>query len=163
MQKAPDGRFALKAVEEILKLNIKLNNYDNLLIAKVYYYNGEYEKAREILDKTTIAESWTDFAKTEYKLNNNDKTRYYTELGLKEHSVTCSQEEVFEVIDNYIATYPTRKEGIKSLLAKNYTAVGADYIEYLNCNEIVEEKFKEACFRTVYEKYPNGTWQWTKL
>lgn len=156
IQKAPNGRFALKAVEEILKLNINLKNYDNLLIAKVYYNNGEYEKAKEFLNKTTLAESWADFAKTEYKLNNNDKGKYYTELGLKEHAVTCSQEEVFEVIDNYIATFPTRKEGIRNLLTKNYTSVGADYIEYLNCNEIVENKFKEACYRTVYEKYPNG-------
>ena len=156
LQKAPDGRFAVKSAEEIMKLDKNLKNYDNLLISKAYYYNGEYEKAREFLNKTTIAESWVDFVKTEFKLGNKDKTRYYAELGLKDHSNSVSQKEVFEIIDNYIATYPTRKEGIRNLLAKNYTSQGADYIEYLNCNEIVQGKYKEACYRTLYEKYPNG-------
>ena len=31
-----------------------------------------------------------------------------------------------------------------------------DYISYLNCNEVVSKDYKEACFRTFYEKYPNG-------
>lgn len=156
IEKAPDGRYALKAVEEILKLDIKLKNYENLLIAKTYYYNGDYEKSREILNKTTLAESWTDFVKTESKLGNNDKVRYYTEYGLKEHSMSVPQEEIFEVIDAYIKSYPTRKEGINSLLSKSYKSAGADYISYLNCNENVGKDFKEACYRTLYEKYPNG-------
>ena len=31
------------AINEIKKLDVKLTNYDNLLIAKSYYMNGEYE------------------------------------------------------------------------------------------------------------------------
>ena len=34
IEKAPDGRFALKSIEEIVKLDKSLSNYDNLLIAK---------------------------------------------------------------------------------------------------------------------------------
>ena len=156
LQKSPDGRFAVKSAEEVLKLDEKLKNYDNLLISKDYYYNGEYEKAREFLNKTTISESWVDFVKTEFKLGNVEKTRYYADLGLKNHANSVSQSDIFEIIDNYIATYPTRKEGIRSLLANSYTSQGADYIEYLNCNEIIQGNYKEACFRTLYEKYPNG-------
>lgn len=156
LEKSSDGRFAVKSAEEIIKLGKKLNNYDNLLVAKAYYYNGEYEKAREFLDKTTIAESWTDFVKTEFKLGNKEKTRYYTELGMKDYVNSVNQSDIFEVIDNYVASYPTRKEGIRNLVAKNYTGNGADYIEYLNCNEIVQGSYKEACYRTLYERYPNG-------
>ncbi len=156
IEKAPDGRFALRCVEEILKLDVKFKNYDNLLIAKVYYANGEYEKARNFLDRTTLAESWTDFAKTEYKLNNSDKTKYYTLYGLKDHAASSQQNDVFEIIDNYIKLFPTRKEGIKSLMSQKYTSVGADYISYMNCNEVVSDNLKEACFRTMYETYPDG-------
>ena len=67
IEKAPDGRFAINAIKEIKKLGIKLNNYDNLLIAKSYYQNGEYENAKKYLNKTTMSESWSDFAKNEYK------------------------------------------------------------------------------------------------
>ncbi len=156
IEKAPDGRFAIKCVDEILKLDVKLKNYDNLLIAKAYYANGDYEKAQEFLNKTTLAESWTDFAKNEYKLKNYDKAKYYTNYGLKDHAEAVNQKDIYEVIDNYIATYNTRKEGIKSLVNAGYKSTGADYISYLNCNEVVENSYKEACYRTLYENYPNG-------
>jgi len=156
IQKAPNGRFALKSIDEIKKLDTTLNNYDNLLIAKSYYENGEYEKAREHLDKTSINESWTDFAKTESKLQNTDKVRYYTELGLKDHANGVNQKEVFETIDAYISTFPSRKDGITNLVSKNYSSTGADYISYLNCSEAVASNAKESCYKTLYEKYPNG-------
>ena len=154
--KSPDGRFALKCVQEIEKLNVSLKNYDNLLIAQVYYANGEYEKARQYLDKTTISESWADFAKTEHKLKNYEKTRYYTDYGLRNYAAAVEPNDVYQVIDNYISTFSSRKEGINSLLAQNYDSTGSDYISYLNCNEVVGKNYKEACYRTLYEKYPNG-------
>lgn len=156
IEKAPDGRFAIKSAEEIVKLGIPLKNYENFLLAKVYYKNGEFEKTRDYLNKTTLAESWADFVKNESKLKNIDKTRYYTLYGLKDHADAVPQEDIYEVIDSYIATFNTRKEGISSLLSQNFSSAGSDYIAYLNCNELTQKDYKEACFRTMYEKYPNG-------
>lgn len=156
LEKAPDGRFAINSINEIKKLDVKLTNYDNLLIAKAYYANGEYENARDFLNRTTLAVSWTDFAKTEFKLGNADKVHYYTEYGLKNHADGMRQEDVYEAIDDYIATFSSRKEGIKTLISKNYKSLGADYISYLNCNEVADTNMKPACFKAFYEKYPNG-------
>lgn len=156
LEKSPDGRFSLRSVDEILKLNVKLKNYDNLLIAKTYYANGEYEKAASFLNKTTLEESWVDFAKNEFKLGHKEKANYYAEYGLKDHAAAAKNEDVYEIIDNYISTFPTRKEGISALASKNYKSTGADYIAYLNCNEVVDENVKEACFNTMYKKYPDG-------
>lgn len=156
IEKAPDGRFALKSIEEIIKLDKSLSNYDNLLIAKGYYANGEFEKSKNFLNKTTLAESWSDFAKNEYKLGNKEKGNYYTELGLKQHAGNTAQDDVYEVIDNYVASASTRTEGITKLVNLGVNSTGADYIAYLNCNEVVSENIKEACFKSLYEKYPNG-------
>ena len=156
LEKAPDGRFSLQSAEEITKLDTKLNNYDNLLVAKAYYSNGEYQKARDFLNKTTLAESWPEFAKAEFKLGNREKAKYYVEYGLKDHAYGADADSVYEVIDNYIAGYPSRKDGISVLASKGYKSTGADYISYLNCNEVVPGEAKEACYRTMYEKYPNG-------
>lgn len=156
LEKAPDGRFALKSIEEILKLNKSLSNYDNLLIAKGYYANGEFEKSKTFLNKTTLAESWSDFAKNEYKLGNKDKGNYYAELGLKQHAGNTSQEDVYEVIDSYVNAANSRTEGITKLVNLGAKSTGADYISYLNCSEVVASNIKEACFRSLYEKYPNG-------
>ena len=156
IEKAPSGRYSLNAIEELIKLPVSLTNYDNLLIAKSYYQNGEYEKAKQYLSKTTLSESWADFAKTEFKTGNTEKVKYYTEKGLKEFADTVSQEDIYEVIDNYIAIFPTRKDGIKTIVSFGLKSNGADYVSYLNCNEVVENDSKEACYRTLYEKYPNG-------
>ena len=156
LEKAPDGRFALNAIDEISKLNTKTNNYDNLLIAKGYYANGEYEKAKNFLSKTTLAESWTDFAKVEYKLGNSVKGNEYTEQGLVKNALSVNQKDVFEVIDFYVAASPTRKDGILKLNALNLKSTGADYVSYLYCSECIGNDSKEACYRTLYEKYPNG-------
>ena len=156
IEKAPDGRFAIKSIEEIIKLDKSPSNYDNLLIAKGYYANGEFEKTKAFLNKTTLAESWSDFAKNEYKLGNKDKGNYYTELGLKQHAGNTAQDDVYEVIDNYVAAASTRTDGITKLANLGANSTGADYIAYLNCNEVVGENVKEACFRSLYEKYPNG-------
>lgn len=156
IEKAPDGRFALKSIEEIVKLDKSLSNYDNLLIAKGYYANGEFEKSKNFLNKTTLAESWSDFAKNEYKLGNKEKGNYYTELGLKQHAGNTAQDDVYEVIDNYVASASTRIEGITKLANLGANSTGADYIAYLNCSEVVGANVKEACFRSLYEKYPNG-------
>ena len=156
IQKAPDGRFAINSINEIKKLDIRLTNYDNLVIAKSYYLNGEYEHAKEFLNKTTLSESWTDFAKNEYKLGNKQKANEYAERGFKEFIDTAEPKDVYEVIDGYISSFPTRKEGISKLLSMNLKSTGADYIDDLNCKEGVEKGVKEACYRTLYEKYPNG-------
>ncbi len=156
IEKAPDGRYSIKSIEELNKLKPQLNNYDNLLIAKSYYKNGEYEKAKQHLNKTTLAESWADFAKNEFKLGNSEKGVYYTETGLIKHADATSQEDVFEAIDSYVASFPSRKDGITKLASLGLKSTGADYAMYLNCSEVVENSHKDACYRTLYEKYPNG-------
>ena len=154
--KAPDGRFSINAINQIKNIDETLNNYDNFLIAKSYYLNGEYEHAQEYFNKTTISESWSAFAKNEYKLSNKEKGNECTEKGLKEFANTTEPKDVYDVIDSYIATFPSRKDGINKLLSLNLKSTGADYVSYLNCNEVVEKGTKEACYRTLYEKYPNG-------
>ncbi len=156
IEKSPNGRFAINTIDEIKKLNIPLTNYDNLLIAKAYYANGEYEKAKEYFNKTTLSVSWADFAKNEFKLKNKEKGFEYTEKGLKEFASGSEPSEVYETIDLYINAAVTRKEGIKKLSSMNLKSTGADYIIHLNCSEVAEKNTREACYKNLYEKYPNG-------
>lgn len=153
---APDGRFAIETITEIKKLDVILSNYDKFIIAKAYYTNGEYEKAKSDLADVPLSESWSLRAKIEYKLGNRDIANECAEKGLKEQAENTSQDDVYEVIDNYIAASPSRKAGITKLTELNLKSTGSDYTAYLNCNEVVASDTKEACYRTLYEKYPNG-------
>ena len=60
------------------------------------------------------------------------------------------------MIDSYIMTFPTRRDAILKLNSFDIQSTGSDYIAYLNCNEVVASEYKEACFKTFFEKYPNG-------
>ena len=155
IEKAPDGRFALNSLDEIIKLDKTLNNFDNLLIAKVYYANGEFEKSKNFLNKTTLSESWADFAKVEYKLGNKEKGNEYTTTWLVKNPNSIEQKDLYEVIDLFVAAAPTRIDGINKLNSLKLTK-GADYAAYLNCNEVANNTSKEACYKNLYEKYPNG-------
>lgn len=156
LEKAPDGRFSQNVIDEMINLSLPLSNYDNLLIAKAYYSNGEYDKAKNYLYKTTKSESWAEFAKNEFKQKHYESAREYIEYGLQGFSEAVENDDVYDVIDKYIATFTSRTEGINTLYSKNYSGKGADYITYLRCNEIVEDNQKGACFTKMYEKYPNG-------
>ena len=74
------------------------------------YQNGEYEKAKEYLNKTTISESWSDFAKNEYKLGNKEKANEYAEKGLKEYASTTEPSDIYEVITEWNAIDLISKE-----------------------------------------------------
>ncbi len=156
IDKAPDGRFAINSVKAIKNLDKTLSNYDNLLIAKAYYANGEYDNALAFLQATTVSESWSDFAKTEYRLGDKAKGNYYAELGLTKHASTTEPADVYEVIDNYITASATRKDGINKLLSLRLKSTGADYVSYLYCSEVADSASKSDCFKAMYEKYPNG-------
>ena len=156
LEKSPDGRFSMNAINEIIKLDLPLSNYENLMVAKSYYANGEYEKAKNYLNKTTMSESWIDFAKNEYKLGNKEKANEYVEKGLKDYSMTVEPQDIYNIIDSYVSTFSPRKNGINRLNGLGFKSTGADYISYLNCKEVVASNVKEACYRTLYEKYPNG-------
>ena len=153
---APDGRYAINSINELLKLKSDLSKYDNYIIAKAYYSNGEYEKAEKFFKNAELTECWADFSRTEFKLNNKDKGRYYSEFGLKGYASNTEQKDVYDVIDNYISSFGTRQEGIKKLLTLDLASTGADYAAYLNCNEVVAQSDKNTCFKALYEKYPNG-------
>ncbi len=156
IEKAPNGRFTINAIDEIKNLDLKLTNYDNLIIAKGYLANGEYEKAKDYFNKTTLSVSWTDFSKNEFRLGNNDKGREYTEKGLKEYASGAEPKDVHELIDIYISSFPTRKDGISKLNSLNLKSTGADYVKHLYCSEISDKYSSEACFTSLYKKYPNG-------
>ena len=57
IEKAPSGKLALNAVNDWLSIDADISKDDYLLMAKTCYLFGEYEKARELLNKTDVSEA----------------------------------------------------------------------------------------------------------
>lgn len=170
LKNAPNGRFAISCIEKWIGLNQKLNNEDNLLIAKVYQTNEDYKNAQKYLGSTNIAVSWPYFVKNAYETKDFAKVRFYTVQGLQgvgldqilineDINDKTERENTYEAIDDYLKLSSDPKQSISYLLsiaAKNRKkAKGYDYLLYKSCNNMPVYN-QTACFNTLYYEYPNG-------
>lgn len=166
LKKSPKGRFAINCIEKWTSLGTKLNNEDNLLIAKTYQTNGDYKNAGKYLSSTSIAVSWPYFVKNAYALKDYNKIKYYTVLGLtgKGFDEVLINEDLdekeenkatYEALDDYLSTSPDPLTSISYLLSISKNKKGQDYLLYKNCNNLPAGN-QTACFNTLYYKFPDG-------
>lgn len=166
LKEAPNGKFAINCAEKWSNLEVKLNNEDNMLLAKAYQENGDYKSAAKFLKLTNLGVSWPYFVRSAYEAKNYSKVKYYTELGLKgygEEEVLINEdfdekeenENIYKAIDMYLKTSNNPKIAISYLLSISRTNKGQDYLLYKNCNNLPAGA-QPACFNTLYYKYPDG-------
>ena len=154
IEKAPSGKLALNAVNDWLSIDTEIAKDDYLHMAKTCYIFGEYEKARELLHKTDISESWTLDVKNSYALKNFPRAKYLTENGLQKHAQYVSEGEIIEAIDIYNTLSDSKSTAVDRLLGLS-SGKGRDYLLNLKCQS-VPQKDKTTCFSYLYLKYPNG-------
>lgn len=154
IEKAPSGKLALNAVNDWLSIDTEIAKDDYLLMVKTCYIFGEYEKARELLHKTDISESWTLDVKNSYALKNFPRAKYLTENGLQKHAQYVSEDEIIEAIDIYNTLSDSKSTAVDRLLGLS-SGKGRDYLLNLKCQS-VPQKDKTTCFSYLYLKYPNG-------
>lgn len=163
---APSGRFAIKSINKWTSLHRKLNNEDNLLIAKVYLANGQYKDALKYLKYTNLSISWPYLVQDTYALKDYTKVKYYTVLGLKgkaSEDVLINEnldenkenENIYKAIDLYLKVSENPKLSISYLLSIAKKSKGYDYLLFKDCNNLPVNQ-QTACYNTLYYKYPNG-------
>lgn len=166
LAKAPTGKFATKAVQKWIATGAKVSSEDNLLFAKIYQENDDYISAAKHLKATNINLSWPYFVKDAYKNKKYDKVNYYTVLGLKGDgkgnvSINNSIDEkayaqdVYKAIDMYLKLSKSPITSISYLVSISRTSDGQDYLLYKDCTNMPVAA-QNACFNTLYYKYPNG-------
>ena len=157
LQSEPAGKFSKSAIDTIVQLNAVKSEYDNLIIAKSYYELGDYQNSKKFMDKTKREENWNDWAKLAFKLGDKAKVKQYIEEGLNKSSETIETNELYKIVDTYLTLFPTKKDGLNRLngLFKNKDIKCSDYIQYLDCNTKTGAA-ETACYKSLYEKYPNG-------
>lgn len=162
---APTGRFAIKSINKWTSLHRKLNNEDNLLIAKTYIANGQYKDALRYLKFTNLSLSWPYFVQAEYALNDYQKVKYYTVLGLqgKTNDVLINEnfdakeesENLYKAVDLYVKVSENKRLSISYLLSISKKSKCYDYLLFKNCNNLPVNQ-QTACYNSLFLKYPNG-------
>lgn len=154
LRNAPSGRLALNVVDNWLKLDKTISSDDYLLMAKSCYLLGQYKKAKEILDKVNLKESWAVDVQNSYALNNIPRAKYLTEWGLMHHAGYIDIEEIEAAVNTYLKLSPTKYQGATKLFYIANTK-GKDYIWDLKCS-YSDTKDKAQCFKDLYLNYPDS-------
>lgn len=166
LKEAPTGKFALNAVDKWVGLGTNLNCEDNLLIAKIYQENGQYDKSEKFLKLTNQDISWPYIVKNAYKLKNYQKAKLFTEMGVKglaQNNIAINEDfdkeeqnkAIYDAIDIYLKISDNKRLAISYLLSISNKQAGYDYLIYKNCNNLPSET-QIACYNTLIYKYPNG-------
>lgn len=152
LKKAPSGRLALNAVENWLEFVDDISKDDYLLMARTCYLFNEYDKAKTILAKTDLNESWALDVKNSYALKDIQRAKFLTENGLQKHAQYVSEDDIIDAVDIYIKLVSEKPvERLLSLKPQK----GMDYLLNLKCNN-VSQNDKAACYSNLYLNYPNG-------
>lgn len=154
LEKAPSGKLALNAVNDWLDISDEISKDDYLLMANTCYLFGEYEIAREILQKTDLNENWTLDVKISYAMNNYPRAKFLTENGIQKRSQYVSDESLIDSIDIYIKLSDSYSKAVNRLLGLA-EGKGRDYLLSLKCQN-AEQNDKASCYNDLYLKYPNG-------
>lgn len=166
LKEAPTGRLAINCIDKWLSLKTKLNNEDNLLIAKIYQENEMYAESLKHLKFTSLSVSWPYFVKNYYKLKDYSKVKYYTETGLKLKdsndiliNTDLNQEEenknIYKAIDIYLQVSGSPKAALSYLSGIAAKSPGYEYLLYKKCNNLPLES-QSACFNSLYYQFPKG-------
>lgn len=151
LEKAPQGRHALSAINNWLDLNKNISKEDYLLMANSLYFLGNYEKADELLQKTDKNYSWVLQAKNDYALKNYDKVKTNVVEGLKNYTSYVNEKNIYDAVDLYLSLSTSRKSSIDYLFDIS-SPKGKDYIWLLKCDATVS-KYQAGCYQQLYSNF----------
>lgn len=160
MALSPTGRYAVSCADELIKTNLLDEQNDYFHIAKVYFYNNNYENTLRFLQKVPIEKSWYYRGKSYQKLRNYSQAVLLFESGIVHNSKTTEQKLVQDAVDAYIELYSADKKynmrRLQSLINKKNSNI-YDYVLYrLAKNVSGEEKYK--LYYEIAQKYPKGNY-----
>ena len=154
LEKAPSGKLALNTVDDWAELSDEISKDDYLLMARSCYLFGEYEKAKKLLNKTDINESWAVDVKNSFALKNYQRAKFLTENGLQKMAAYVPEDEILDTIDIYTTLAASKNQAVDRLL-QLAQGKGRDYLLNLKCQS-VSQSDKTACYSYLYLQYPNG-------
>lgn len=160
---SPKGRFIKEALIEILGDNeIKLNDYEKLIVADVLTKNGAYNRSIDLLKNVPINLSWVSLINSLDKLNSGKNILKVANKGFSFENSNFDEETLLNTVKIYLKYIPSPLNGLNEI----YKTTNDERIKglslYLSANYVSEE---EAIRRKIqfYEKYPSSKFASTVL
>ncbi len=160
---SPKGRFIKEALAEILgDSEIKLNDYEKLIVADALNQNENYKLSINLLKNVPINLSWVSLINSLDKLNSGKNVLKVANKGFSFENSNFDEETLLKTIKIYLKYIPSPLNGLNEI----YKTTNDERIKglslYLSANYVSEE---EAIRRKIqfYEKYPSSKFASTVL
>ncbi|MEE3350476.1 MAG: transglycosylase SLT domain-containing protein [Candidatus Gastranaerophilaceae bacterium] len=156
LKKAPSGRLVSSVINDWTSMDVQISNDDYYLMAKSLYKVGDYQKAEEFVKKADLKSSWPIAVQNAIALKNLSNAKFLMEWGLKENSEYVDKEDIYDAINSYMETVPSKYQTATDLfgIAKSR---GKDYLLAIKCRySSSDDKF--ACYKNLYLWYPAGSY-----
>ena len=153
---SPKGRFIKEALIEILgDSEIKLNDYEKLIVADVLTKNGAYNRSIDLLKNVPINLSWVSLINSLDKLNSGKNILKVANKGFSFENSNFDEETLLNTVKIYLKYVPSPLNSLNEIYktANDERLKGlALYLSasYLNEEEAARRKIKFA------ENFPNS-------
>lgn len=158
LEYAPNGKFALDALDEISKLNVYLEKKDKEIIAKAYLKNLKYKEALEALKECDFQNNWIYIARAQRGLGDYESEKRTILKGLEEKQSNIDEKEISILIDRLVSLSSENKKQILMILNQKYQNTYADatisYKLASNSKTLMAVKLYEY----IVKKYPDSYW-----
>src|SRR5574344_2167346 len=102
LEKSPTGKFYINSINELNKLKVPLSNTENLIIAKAFFENRNYDKALNYLNLSTEKDAWAYMTITYHNLGQTKKANSIFNKGFIYYSKITNEDILRRAIDLYV-------------------------------------------------------------
>ena len=152
---SPDGRFVQGSINKIKKIGIVITKDDNQALAESYYKREKYNEATKYFENSDLKKSWAKFAQNEFKRGNLSFAQKLTKEGLKHFSEYVKVEDIYDVVDSYLAYSPEKLASVNFLIKYAPNNVALDYLLYLEA-KYSNSQNKYAIYEKLFTDYPES-------
>jgi len=155
---APNGKFALNSLEELLKLETTFTNEEFEIIADAKYANSQYLEAIEFYNKTVFSKNWYKISKCYKNLKNKEQEKEIISRGLSLKISNVNEKELSVAIDRLVQITNSNKI---QLLQDLYTKYPNSYIFPTIAYKLAEASSKVRAiklYELVANEYPTSIW-----
>lgn len=154
--KYPEGRLAVNVAANWRKFNPNIKSKDAVLIARAYYFTGNYKETASILSKTKKEDNWAVDASNAYSMFDYKKTKSLTEEGVAKFANSIEEEDYIRAVDNYLKMFEAdEKYKYSSKLFSLAKGKGKDYIWNIKCS-VSPKNEQTACYSELFSNFPEG-------
>jgi len=157
LDKCPNCRFSLSSIDEIASTNKAISPEVYSRIGVAFYYNNNFEKAAEYLEKGVSAKYWNYEYMTAVRLRQNDSAKKIFQENFIKYARSIGPDKLNEAINTYVQSFSDKKTAWLDVLTRirQYHLPSEDFVLY-NLALISPEREQMSYYDTIAVQYPKS-------